>query len=81
MSFKAKPQAAQIEDEEAPLTNHCLNPANAIAYLRLLLLTLGWILLEMGHADFFFAHYAAQMVLGFLELVALGSDSEAELHR
>lgn len=83
MSAKTKPQttSAPPTEEEAPLTNHCLNPANAIAYMRLVLLTLGWILLEMGSPEIYFVHYVAQMALGFFELVLLGSDKEAELHK
>jgi len=63
------------------LINHCLNPANAIAYIRLLLLTAGWIMLEMGSPEIYFAHYVAQMLLGCFELLLLGSQSEPELHK
>jgi len=46
-------------DEEPALISHFLNPATAIAYARLLLLVLGWVLLEMGSPEFYFAHYVA----------------------
>ena len=55
--------------------------ANSIAYLRLILLSVGWILLELGSPEMYFAHYVVQMALGFFELAFLAHSQEAELHK
>jgi hypothetical protein len=54
---KVKP--AEIQDDSESLFSHCLTLANALAYLRLGLLTVGWVMLEMGSPEIFFAHYVS----------------------
>lgn len=76
---KVKP--AEILDDSESLFSHCLTLANALAYLRLGLLTVGWVMLELSSPEIFFAHYVSQMLIGFFELAFLASDHDAELHK
>jgi hypothetical protein len=60
MARTDKVQAHEVEEEEEPhFMNHCLNVANAIAYLRLVLLATGWIFLEFNSPEIMLAHYIA----------------------
>jgi len=61
------------EEEEAPLYSHCLNPGNAYAYFRLVLLASGWVCLSFGQPLMFFIQYLTQMLLQFLELALFAS--------
>jgi len=56
---KAVNQKTEQETEEASVFSHCTSISNAIQYMRLGLLTVGWVMLELDAPEFFFAHYIA----------------------
>jgi hypothetical protein len=78
---KSSVAKATNEEEEAPLYSHCLNPANAIAYTRLVLLTGSWVCLSLRQPLIFVELYVVQLALEFVELAFFASKKNAELQK
>ena len=77
----AKATSSRQDEEDLPLYNHCLDPANAIAYIRLGFLTGGWVSLSCGAPVLFFMQYAAQMMFSFMELGLFTCHHNPELQK